>query len=208
MYAATGFELFTGGLGTGAFSVLLLRMTQKRFSATQYALFSSLFALPRLLAGPDRRASSWTPSAGGPFFLSTLAMGIPGLVMLARFVPIGVREPEFTVEEVKEKAPLSNNALAVRGVLGALLSGAFALGMTALLAALKIMREKPEAGFDFHGRPGAGTAAGRDRRLAAVGGHRRVCGDRRPLRRGRHRGPPRGGTVDRRREQEELRIEK
>ena len=34
-----------------AFSVLLLRMTQKQFSATQYALFSSLFALPRLLAG-------------------------------------------------------------------------------------------------------------------------------------------------------------
>ena len=43
------------GLGTGAFSVLLLRMTQKRFSATQYALFSSLFALPRIVAGPDRR---------------------------------------------------------------------------------------------------------------------------------------------------------
>ena len=55
MYAATSFELLTSGMGTGAFSVLLLRMTQKRFSATQYALFSSLFALPRLLAGPDQR---------------------------------------------------------------------------------------------------------------------------------------------------------
>ena len=44
MYGATSFELFTSGLGTGAFSVLLLRMTQRRFSATQYALFSSLFA--------------------------------------------------------------------------------------------------------------------------------------------------------------------
>ena len=52
MYAATSFELLTSGLGTGAFSVLLLRLTQKRFSATQYALFSSLFALPRVLAGP------------------------------------------------------------------------------------------------------------------------------------------------------------
>jgi hypothetical protein len=27
-------------------------MTQKRFSATQYALFSSLFGLPRILSGP------------------------------------------------------------------------------------------------------------------------------------------------------------
>lgn len=150
MYAATGFELFTGGLGTGAFSVLLLRMTQKRFSATQYALFTSLFALPRLLAGPIAGfvvdAIGW-----GAFFLSTLVMGIPGLVMLARFVPIGVREPEFTVEEVKEKAPLSNGALAMSGVVGAVLSGAFALAMTALLAALKTMREKPEIGFDFTG---------------------------------------------------------
>ena len=52
MYAATSFELLTSGLGTGAFGVLLLRLTEKRFSATQYALFSSLFALPRVLAGP------------------------------------------------------------------------------------------------------------------------------------------------------------
>jgi PAT family beta-lactamase induction signal transducer AmpG len=52
MYAATGFELLTSGMGTGAFSVLLLRLTERRFSATQYALFSSLFALPRILAGP------------------------------------------------------------------------------------------------------------------------------------------------------------
>ena len=52
MYAAQAFEMAAGGMGTGAFSVLLLRLTQKRFSATQYALLSSLFSLPRILAGP------------------------------------------------------------------------------------------------------------------------------------------------------------
>ena len=52
MYGATGFESLASGMGTGAFSVLLLRLTEKRFSATQYALFSSLFGLPRLFAGP------------------------------------------------------------------------------------------------------------------------------------------------------------
>jgi len=52
MYGAMGFETLTTGLGMGAFGVLLLRMTQKRFSVTQYALFSSLFGLPRLIAGP------------------------------------------------------------------------------------------------------------------------------------------------------------
>ena len=147
MYAATSFELFTSGLGTGAFSVLLLRMTQKRFSATQYALFSSLFALPRLLAGPI--AGFTVDAIGWPaFFLSTLAMGLPGLAMLARFVPFGVREPEFTVETAPPRAGLGAAALAARGVVGAAASGALAFVSIALLAALKTMRDTPEAGFD------------------------------------------------------------
>src|SRR6266567_3434507 len=40
MYAAMAVESTAIGLGTGAFNVLLLRLTQRRFSATQYALFS------------------------------------------------------------------------------------------------------------------------------------------------------------------------
>jgi len=148
MYAATSFEVFTSGLGTGAFSVLLLRMTQKRFSATQYALFSSLFALPRLLAGPlagfsvDAVGWSW-------FFLATLVMGIPGLVMLARFVPLGVREPEFTVEEMEPGPPLSSWQIAVRGIAGGLVLGILGFVLDALLASLKSMRETPGAGFDL-----------------------------------------------------------
>jgi PAT family beta-lactamase induction signal transducer AmpG len=94
MYAGVGFEVFTAGLGMGAFGVLLLRLTEKRFSATQYALFSSLFALPRVIAGP---ITGFTVSAVGwpAFFLITMVLGIPGLLMLARFVPPGVREPQF-----------------------------------------------------------------------------------------------------------------
>ncbi len=94
MYGATGFEVFTSGLGMGAFGVLLLRLTEKRFSATQYALFSSLFALPRVVAGP---ITGFTVNAVGwpAFFLVTMVLGIPGLIMLARFVPIGVREPDL-----------------------------------------------------------------------------------------------------------------
>jgi PAT family beta-lactamase induction signal transducer AmpG len=94
MYAGVGFEVFTAGLGMGAFGVLLLRLTEKRFSATQYALFTSLMAVPRVIAGP---VTGFTVSAIGwpAFFLLTIALGIPGLLMLARFVPIGVRGPEF-----------------------------------------------------------------------------------------------------------------
>ena len=94
MYGATGFEAFAAGLGMGAFGVLLFRLTEKRFSATQYALFSSLFAVPRVVAGP---LTGFTVSAFGwpAFFLLTMVLGVPGLVMLARFVPIGVREPDL-----------------------------------------------------------------------------------------------------------------
>jgi PAT family beta-lactamase induction signal transducer AmpG len=96
MYAATGFEHLASGLGSGAFSVLLLRLTEKRFSATQYALLSSLFALPRVLAGP---ITGFAVGAFGwpAFYLAATVAGVPGLLMLVRFVPIGVREPDLTL---------------------------------------------------------------------------------------------------------------
>ena len=148
MYGATGFELFTSGLGTGAFFVLLLRMTQKRFSATQYALFSSLFALPRLLTGT---VSGFMVDAVGWqwFFLSTIGMGLPGMVMLARFVPLGVREPHFIVEERKNRELLTSNALIVRGCLGTLFFGLIGCLLVSTLAALKVMRIEPKLGFDL-----------------------------------------------------------
>src|SRR4029453_2628525 len=97
LFAATGFELLTSGMGTGAFTVLLLRLTEKRFSATQYALFSSLFALPRVVAGPITGFA--VAAIGWPsFFLTTLVIGIPGLVMLHRFAPFGVRDTQFEHE--------------------------------------------------------------------------------------------------------------
>ena len=93
-------------------------MTQKRFSATQYALFTSLFALPRLLAGPIAGvavdAMGWST-----FFLSTLVMGVPGLVMLQRFVPMGTRDPVFTVDDVSHGPALGRAQIAARGVAGA-----------------------------------------------------------------------------------------
>jgi PAT family beta-lactamase induction signal transducer AmpG len=148
MYAATSFEHLTSGLGTGAFSVLLLRMTQKRFSATQYALFSSLFALPRVLAGPITGvavdAVGWAA-----FFLSTMVVGIPGLVMLARFVPLGTREPTFIVEDVRPRTRMAPSAVAARGVAGGLVLGLGAFAVAALLSALKTMEETGGVKFDF-----------------------------------------------------------
>lgn len=136
MYAAIGFEQLTSGMGTGAFSVLLLRMTQRRFSATQFALFSSLFGLPRILAGP---VSGFLVDAIGwrAFFLVTIACGVPGLVALARFVPLGTREPEFVVEPVPPGAPLSTGGLVARGTAGGAVATAVAVVLVAALGVLK-----------------------------------------------------------------------
>ncbi len=146
MYGAMGFESFTQGLGTGAFMTLLLRMTQKRFSATQYALFSSLFGIPRLATGPISGVlvygMGWTH-----FFWFTMLIGIPGLVLLHRFVPFGTREPHFTVRETAHKKPLGPRGLAWRGTLGGLAGLGFGAVVVALLQALSAYGENPEAGF-------------------------------------------------------------
>jgi PAT family beta-lactamase induction signal transducer AmpG len=135
MYGAMGFEQITTGLGMGAFGVLLLRMTQRRFSATQYALFSSLFGLPRLVAGPITgftvHAVGWTA-----FFWITMLAGIPGLVLLARFVSPGTRDPTFTVEPPRYREPLTTAGLSLRGVAGGLVGASVALAVMALLEAL------------------------------------------------------------------------
>lgn len=135
MYAAIGFEQLTSGMGTGAFSVLLLRLTERRFSATQFALFSSLFGLPRILSGP---VSGFVVDAIGwrAFFLLTIACGVPGLVFLARFVPFGTRELEFSVEALPGE-PLSTGALVGRGLAGGLVAVLAGVALMAGLAALK-----------------------------------------------------------------------
>ena len=148
MYAAMGFEAMTSGMGTGAFSVLLLRMTQKQFSATQYALFSSLFALPRILAGP---ATGVMVDAMGwlDFFLFTIAIGVPGLLMLQRFAPLGVREPNLDVLAPIRPRALTHAGLAWRGAIGGAIGLVIAGVAVVLLEAVKYQRRVPEAGFDL-----------------------------------------------------------
>ncbi len=146
MYAAQAFELGSSGLGTGAFGVLLLRLTQKRFSATQYALLSSLFTLPRILAGPAAGVLADT-MGWRDFFIATVLFGVPGMVMLARFVPWGVREPVFTVESVPHGAPLTRGQLIRRSAAGALVAWAAGVMAVGLVGALRSLRAGE--GFDL-----------------------------------------------------------
>jgi PAT family beta-lactamase induction signal transducer AmpG len=148
MYSAMAFESVTQGMGTGAFAVLLLRLTQKRFSATQYALFSSLFGLPRLVAGP---LSGFLVDALGwkMFFWITIVAGIPGMLLLHRFAPLGVREVSFTVDKPRALSPLSTSALAWRGVCGTLAGILIGATLLAVLGGLSGMKAVPGGEFRF-----------------------------------------------------------
>ncbi len=83
-------ENFTNGMGSAAFVAYLSGLCSLAFTATQYALFSSLAALPtRLLSAPagwlaDR--FDWIPF----FLLATLAC-LPGLALLAWLMRRGER---------------------------------------------------------------------------------------------------------------------
>ena len=148
MYSAFGLEAVCSGLGSGAFGVMLLRMTQRRFSATQYALFSSLFGLPRILSGPFAGFAAY--AVGWPaFFWSTLAFGIPGMVMLARFVPWGAREVEFKVEPPRVREPLTGLQLTLAGLTGAVAGSVSGGLVVAVLNALKAIKDHPGSGFDL-----------------------------------------------------------
>ena len=150
MYGAIGFEMFASGLGSGAFSVLLLRMTQKRFSATQYALFSSLFGLPRIVSGP---ICGFLVDAVGweTFFWSTLAVRHPGHADARPLRALGGKDPVFTVEPPGERAPLQPGDLLRRGLLGGVIGTCFGFLISALLTALRILKDEPEKSFDLVG---------------------------------------------------------
>jgi len=146
MYSALAFEMGTSGMGTGAFGVLLLRLTEKRFSATQFALLSSLFAIPRVFSGPVAGvmadAMGWRD-----FYVSTLLAGVPGLVMLWRFVPWHVRDPQFHVAEPRRGQPLGRAALVAWAAAAGLGAGLAGLATMAALAGLKAARGGGE--FDW-----------------------------------------------------------
>ena len=83
MIFAVGFENLTGGMGTAAFVSLLMALCNHRFSATQYALLSSLASLSRTFISPS--SGYLVESVGwAVFFLITAISALPGIWMLMR----------------------------------------------------------------------------------------------------------------------------
>jgi PAT family beta-lactamase induction signal transducer AmpG len=81
MIFAVAFENLAGGMGTSAFVAFLMGLCDHRFSATQFALLSSLAVLGRVFISPT---SGYVVESVGwaNFFFLTALTALPGLALL------------------------------------------------------------------------------------------------------------------------------
>ena len=83
---AAAWEYFGVGLGTVALVAFIAQQTNRRFTATQLALLTSLMVVPRTFAGS---ITGYIIEAVGyfNFFLICAAVGVPGLLLLLKVAP-------------------------------------------------------------------------------------------------------------------------
>ncbi len=81
-----GSEAFGVGLGTAAFVAFIARTTHPAYTATQFALFTSLAAVPRTFINAS---AGWLVDQMGwaSFFLLCFALAMPGMVLLLKVAP-------------------------------------------------------------------------------------------------------------------------
>ncbi len=99
--AAIVIENLAYGLVTASLLGYLMSVCNKRFSATQFALLSSLAAASRsIIVAP---AGKWAEMMGWPmFFIFTIAMALPALVMLPWIAPWSGEAPRGAAEHSGE----------------------------------------------------------------------------------------------------------
>ena len=81
-----GLEAFGVGVGTAAFVAYIARTTHPAYTATQFALFTSLAAVPRTFINA---ASGWLVETMGwqEFFLLCALLALPGMLLLFKVAP-------------------------------------------------------------------------------------------------------------------------
>ena len=80
------FENLSMGMGTSAYAAFMASITNKKFTATQYALLSSLMGIPRVVissgTGFMAEIMGWRT-----FFIFCTLIAIPGMLLLLKFAP-------------------------------------------------------------------------------------------------------------------------
>jgi MFS transporter, PAT family, beta-lactamase induction signal transducer AmpG len=80
------FENLSAGMGTAAYVAFMAHLTNKKFTATQYALLSSLMGVPRVIVASPTGYFAGT-LGWEPFFILCAAVAVPGLLLLTQFRP-------------------------------------------------------------------------------------------------------------------------
>ncbi len=92
-----GFENLSAGLGTAAYMAFMASITNKRFTATQYALLTSLMGVPRVLVSSGTgflaKHMGWAP-----FFILCTLIAIPGMLMLMKFAPWSGKRADTAIQ--------------------------------------------------------------------------------------------------------------
>ncbi|MEC4675567.1 MAG: AmpG family muropeptide MFS transporter [Nitrospirota bacterium] len=85
------FENLSGGMGTAAYVAFMASITNRKFTATQYALLTSLMGVPRVFASAPTgflaKHMGWTH-----FFVACALIAIPGMLLLLKFAPWNPRD--------------------------------------------------------------------------------------------------------------------
>lgn len=80
------FENFSGGMGTSAYVAYMASLTNKKFTATQYALLTCLMGVPRVFVssgtGYMAKQFGWET-----FFIFCTLIAIPGMLLLFKIAP-------------------------------------------------------------------------------------------------------------------------
>jgi len=86
LFAVVSGEYLGVGMGTVALTAFLARETSRAFTATQFALFSSIVVIPRTFANAS---TGYLIEAMGytSFFLVCTAIAVPGMLMLFKVAP-------------------------------------------------------------------------------------------------------------------------
>jgi PAT family beta-lactamase induction signal transducer AmpG len=85
------FENLSSGMGTAAYVAFIASITNKKFTATQYALLSSLVGVPRVLASAPTGYLAKNIGWVGFFIFCTL-IAIPGILLLIKFAPWNAKQ--------------------------------------------------------------------------------------------------------------------
>jgi MFS transporter, PAT family, beta-lactamase induction signal transducer AmpG len=97
------FENVSSGMGTAAFVAFMASITNKKFTATQYALLSSLMAFPRVLASAPTgflaKHLGWES-----FFIVCTLIAIPGMLMLFKFSSWQKKPSKTAIPDKMEKS--------------------------------------------------------------------------------------------------------